>query len=178
MIVSVKRLARSAVIGLMVLGLGVAKPFAADHPDVVVASGTLEGWFLAGSLFHIGEFWMRVSVDTEFNRWLSGGLSHHAVVKLTTHPERIGDERNLRILTGTLKHETAPKPTPTTTNVVGRLPQGDSGLVHVLFLQDDLTGSLGAVTFETADLVTVAAFDAYDGAHVSIVIAIDGQNTR
>jgi hypothetical protein len=157
----------------MLAGVGATRAAADEHPEVVLASGTLESHFLAGSLFHIGEFWIRVSADTEFNHWLSEGLKHNVVVLLTTNPDRFGDQKNVRILSGTLKHEISPKPTPITTNVVGRLPEGDSGFVHVLFLKDEQTGSLGAVTFETADRVVSSAFDVYDGVHISVVIAIE-----
>jgi hypothetical protein len=174
MVLSIKRLACSVVIASMFVGLGATRTLAADRADVIVASGTLDGRFLAAALFHIDEFWMRINTNTEFNRWLSGGLTRKVVVLLTTDPDRFGDRKNTRILTGTLHHETAPQPTPTTTNVVGRLPKGNSGFVHVVFLKDERTGSLGAVTFETADLVTAAAFDIYEGATVSVVISIDG----
>jgi hypothetical protein len=52
------------------------------------------------------------------------------------------------------------------------LPAGNSPVVHVLFLRDELSGSLGAVTFETADLETATKFDPYDNTHINIVIAI------
>ena len=169
---SIAWFARSVVLASMCLVLGTTRTLATDHTDVIVASGTLDGRFLAGALFHIDEFWMRVNTNTEFNRWLSGGLTRKVVVRLTTDPDRFGDRTHTRILSGTLHHETAPQPTPTSTNVVGRLPRGDSGLVHVLFLTDDTTGSLGAVTFETADLATAAAFGVYDGVPVSVIISI------
>ena len=82
------------------------------------------------------------------------------------------DGKSVRILSGRLIHGTAPNPTPVTSNVVGNLPEGNSSVVHILFLKDDLTGTLGAVTFETADLDTARKFDAYDGARVNIVIKI------
>ena len=170
---SMRQLATISVLMCMFAITGASRTFGAGPSEVILASGKLEGRFLAGSLFHIDEFWIRVSTDTEFNRWLSEGLKHNVVVLLTTNPDRFGDQKNVRILSGTLQHGVAPKPTPTTTDVVGRLPEGDSGLVHILFLKDELTGSLGAVTFETADRVVASAFDVYDGAHISIVITID-----
>lgn len=49
-----------------------------------------------------------------------------------------------------------------------------SGTLHgQLFLKDELTGSFGAVTFETADRVTASKFEPYDGAHINIVIQLD-----
>ena len=162
----------------LLLGSGAATGRAAEPKDAVLASGKLESRLLAGSLFHIDEFWIRVAADTEFNRWLSQGLNHNAVVMLTSNADRFGDQKNMRILTGRLNHETAAKLTPTTTDVVGRLPRGDSGLVHTMFIKDELTGSLGAATFETADLVVASAFDKYEGAHVSVVIAIETREIR
>jgi len=92
---------------------------------------------------------------------------------MTAHPDRFADAKNVRILSGTLMHQTAPAPTPAAANVFGNLPPGDSPIVHVLFLKDKLTGSLGAVTFETADLVTAAKFNDYDGTYLNIVIEIE-----
>jgi len=167
-------LARIAVIASMFIGLGATGTVAADHTDVIVASGKLHGRFLADALFHIGEeFWMRVPSDTEFNRWLSQGLKRQVVIVLTTDPARFADAKSTRILSGTLIHNTAPTPTPATTDRVGRLPGGNMSFVHVLFLKDELTGSFGAVTFETADRVTAAKFEPYDGAHINIVIQLD-----
>jgi hypothetical protein len=166
------------VLAAALVAAGATVTFAAEPTEVILASGKLDGRFLAGSLFHIDEFWIRVSEGTEFHRWLAEGLKHNVVVLLTTNPDRFGDMKNVRILSGTLKHIVAPKPTPVTTDVVGRLPEGDSGLVHELFLQDELTGSIGAVTFETADRVVASAFDVYDGTHISIVIAIDPPDKR
>ena len=67
---------------------GATRTFAAESTEVILASGKLEGRFLAGSLFHIDEFWIRVSTGTEFNRWLSEGLKHNVVVLLTTNSDR------------------------------------------------------------------------------------------
>jgi hypothetical protein len=169
---STTRFARIALITSMFIGLGATSSLAAKDGEVVVASGTLDGRFLADSLFHIGEFWMKVSPDTVFHRWLSEGLHKKVVILLTADPSRFADAKNVRILSGTLMHETAPPVTPATTNVVGRLPEGNSGATHILFLKDELTGTLGAVTFETTDLETAAKFHAYDDALVNIVIQI------
>lgn len=168
------RLARTIVVAALLVALG-PTAFAADKAaDGVVASGKLDGRFLARSLFHIDEFWMRVASGTEFHRWLSTGLGRPVVIRLAAGTARLGDERSVRILSGKLVHETAPKPTPTDVDVVGRLPEGDSGFVHVYFVTDDLAGSttLGAVTFESADSATVAKFAAFDGLRVNIVIEI------
>ena len=170
---SIKRLARCAVIVSMFIGLGAARILAAEDAEVIVASGTLDDQFLADALFHIGEFWMRVPPDTVFHRWLSQGIGRKVVIMLTTNPARFADAKNVRILSGTLMHTTAPNPDPVTSNVIGRLPSGNVPVVHVLFLKDELTGSLGAVTFETADLVTAAKFHAYDDAQINIVIEIE-----
>ena len=179
MIVPATRLVRSVLLAVLFVGIGAAGGAAAQQQETIVASGKLESRFLAGSLFHIDEFWIRVTAGTEFNRWLSQGLKHNAVVLLTGNPERFADQKDVRILTGLLHHETAPKPTPVTTDVVGRLPQGDSGLVHVLFVQDEQTGILSTVMLETADRFVVSQFEKFEGARVSIVIAIEtGEKSR
>lgn len=170
---SIKWLARIAVIAPVFIGLGATRTSAAKDTEVVVASGTLGGHVLAGALFHIGEFWMRVTPDTEFHRWLAQGIDRKVVVMLTTNPDRFGDARNVRILSGTLMHGTAPNPTPATTDVIGRLPAGNLPLVHILFLKDELSGSLGPITFETADFDTATKFDPYDDTHTNIVIKIE-----
>jgi len=97
----VSRLGRIAVIASMCIGAGAARLHAAPGADAIVASGTLDGRFLAGSLFHIAEFWMRVAKGTEFHRWLSQGLDHHVVIRLAPDTARSGDEKNVRVLSGT-----------------------------------------------------------------------------
>lgn len=171
---SVQRLARITVIASMGIGGGAARLEADKAADAVVASGTLGGRFLAASLFHIDEFWMQVASGTDFHRWLSQGLGRSVVVRLAADSTQFGDEKNARILSGTLVHETAPKPTSITSDVVGRLPEGDSGLVHVFFVRDEIAASvtLSSVTFETADLATVSKFAAYEGGRVNIIIEI------
>ena len=169
---SARQLARIAVIVSMCILLGTTRTAPADDADVVVASGTLEGNFLAEALFHIGEFWMRVPPDTEFHRWLSQGIRRKVAIMLTANPARFGDATNVRILSGTLMHGTAPNPTPANIDVIGRLPKGNLGMVHILFLKDELTGSLGPITFETSDFETAMKFDACNGTHVNIVIKI------
>lgn len=156
----------------MFIGLGGIRTLAAEDAEVIVASGTLGGRFLADALFHIGEFWMRVPPDTQFHRWLSQGINRKVVIMLTTDPARFGDATNVRILSGMLIRGTAPNPTPATIDVIGRLPAGNLPVVHILFLKDGLTGSLGPITFETADFETAMRFGAYDDTHISIVIEI------
>jgi len=158
---------------MLIVGLGATAALAANGAEVIVASGKLDGQFLADSLFHVGQFWLKVASKTEFHRWLEQGLDKHVVITLTTDSAPSDDVRNVRILTGTLLHGTAPTPTAVTDNVVGNLPEGNSPVVHILFLKDDLTGTLGAVTFETADLDTAAKFKTYDGTRVNIVIKIE-----
>ena len=171
---TISQLGRIAVIASVLIGAGTTRLHADRAADGIVASGKLDGRFLASSLFHIDEFWIKVAGGTEFHRWLSQGLGHPVVVRLAADATRLTDEKNLRILSGMLVHETAPKPTSITTDVVGRLPEGDSGFVHVFFVRDDIAGSgtLGAVTFESADLATVSKFSAFEGARVNIIIEI------
>ena len=85
-----------------------------------------------------------------------------------------GDEPNARVLSGTLSHQMAPKPTSIDSDVVGRLPRGDSGFVHEYFVSDAIAGAvtLSPVTFETADSATVAKFSPFEGGRVTIVIEI------
>jgi hypothetical protein len=168
-----KWLARTAVIVSIFIGLGATRTLAAEGTEVVVVSGTLDGRFLARALFHVGEFWMRVPADTEFNRWLSQGVDRKVVIRLMSDPARFADVKNVRILSGTLKRGISPDPTPNTVDVVGRLPEGDSPVVNVLFLQNELTGGFNAITFETADLATAMKFDPYDDKHIDIVIELE-----
>jgi hypothetical protein len=167
-----KSLASIAIAALVILGADSTHASTAKNAEVIVASGTLDGKFLADALFHIGEFWMRVPSNTEFHRWLEQGLDRKVVVALTHTGAQIGDEKNVRFLSGTLVHGTAPNPTANTTNVVGRLAKGDLPFVHLLFLKDDATGTFGAVTFETADSATAAKFEGLDNKHITIAIRI------
>ena len=125
--------------------------------DVNVASGKLAHHYFTNDLFRIDKLWMQVAPDTVFHRWLSQGINGEAAVVLTAAPEKFGDRRNVRILSGRLMHETAPRTSP---------------IVHMMFLQDEQTGSAGAVTFETDDRRIAQKFDAFDGRDVSIVIVI------
>jgi hypothetical protein len=164
--------ARAALVVFVFIAPRSTPLLAAADADVVVASGRLDGQLLGKSLFHVGALWIRVPAGTEFHRWLAQGLDRNVVITLTANASRFGDEKNLRILSGTLIQETAPAPTPNTTNVVGSLPEGDLPFVHILFLKDEVTGTLGAATFETADFVTAAKFDGLDNKHVNIVIQL------
>ena len=129
----------------------------AAHADVTVASGKLEHHFMTNDLFHIDELWMQVESDTVFHRWLSQGINDHVAITLTTDPGRFGDRPSVKILTGKMMRGVDP---------------GTSPIVHMIFLRDELTGSLGAVTFETDDPVTALKFDGFDDTEVSIVIEI------
>lgn len=169
---SIKWLARIAVIVSIFIGLGATRTLAADDADVIVASGTLDGWLFAPTLFHIGEFWMRVPAHTEFNRWLSQGIHREVVIRIVTDPARFADVKNVRILSGKLMHVTAPDPTPATEDPVGRLPIGNLAFVHELFLENELTGGFSAISFETADFETALKFHAHDDTQINIVIEI------
>ena len=129
----------------------------AQKKDVTVASGKLEHHYFTNDLFHIDKLWMQISSDTLFHKWLSQAINDKVVITMTAHPEKFGDRKNVRILTGRLIHQLAPSETP---------------IVHILFLQDEALGTLGAVTFETDDPVTAFRFDGYDDTIVSIVIQI------
>jgi hypothetical protein len=168
---SIKWVARFVVMASVFISLGAIRAGAAEG-DVIVASGTLDDRFLASGLFHIGEFWMRVPSHTEFHRWLSQGIHRTVVIGIVTDATRSGDVKNVRLLSGTLIHQSAPNPTANMVDRVGRLPRGDLSMVHMLFLKDELTGTFSAITFETADAATALKFDAYDDAHINIVIEI------
>ena len=170
---SVGSLVRIGVIGSMCAAFGAPGTLRAQQADVVVASGTLDDRFLHESLFHIGEFWIRVPSHTEYNRWLSQGIGHRIVILLTDDPAKFGDVQNVRILSGTLIHNIAPNPTPMTEDVIGRLPEGNMGFVHILFLKDELTGSFGPITFETSDQVEATKFEAYNGKPINIVLQLE-----
>ena len=112
---------------------------------------------MTNDLFRINDFWMRVTPDTEFHRWLSQGVDRHVSITLTTHPERYGDSRNVRILTGTLIHNTSV----------------DASLIlHILYVQDPQTRAFSPITFETVDQRTAAKWDEFDNGEISAVIRI------
>jgi hypothetical protein len=145
---------------------------AVERADVTIADGKLIHSRFSSELFRIDELWMRVTKETEFHRWLSQGIDRNVAIVLTTNTARLGDEAGSRILTGRLMHQTAPNPTPNTVDAVGQLPPGNLPMVHIVFLRDDRTGTLGAVTLQTSDRATARKFDGFDDANVSIVIKI------
>jgi hypothetical protein len=151
------RAVRAAVLLSLCATVGAA---AAPRPaarDVTIASGTLKHHFFTNDLFRIDKLWMQVAPDTLFHRWLSQGINGRVAVVLTRTPEKFGDHTNVRILSGRLMHQTAPRTSP---------------IVHMMFLTDEQTGATGAVTFETDDHATAQKFDAFDDRDVSIVIEI------
>lgn len=149
---------RALLLVVLGLGVGAAQPTAGDA-DVIVVSGKLAHHRLTDELFHIGDLWMQVVPDTQFHRWLSQGIDRHVVVTLTATPATFADRDRdtARILRGALMHGTSPNTSP---------------IVHIIFLKDELSGSVGAVTFETNDPVIAKKFDAFDDGEVGIIIEI------
>ena len=170
---AVRRFAQMLAVAVMALSLGATRASASPDADVLVASGTLDDHYLDRDLFHIGEFWMQVPSKTQFHRWLLDGMNRRVDILITTDPKRFSDEKNVRILDGTLMHQTAPKPTASSVDVKGALPDGNLAVVHVLFLKDETTGTFGPITFETSDFATASKFDAYDDRHIAIIIKIE-----
>jgi hypothetical protein len=148
-------------------------PGTAAMADVTIAAGKLERHRSGSELFQIDELWIRVAEDTEFHRWLSQGVDRQVALVLTANTARLADEAGMRILTGKLIHQTAPNPTPNTVDVVGQLPPGNLPMVHIVFLRDELTATIGAVTLQTSDRETASRFEGFDDALVSIVIRIE-----
>ena len=171
--ISVRRLLQIVILAFVVIGVGTTRASAASGADVIVASGTLDDHYLDRDLFHIGEFWMQVPANTQFHRWLMEGMNRRVVILLANDTRRFSDEKNVRILDGTLMHQTAPKPTASSVDVKGALPDGNLAVVHVLFLKDETTGTFGPITFETSDFATASKFDAYDDRHIAIIIKIE-----
>jgi len=154
--------ARLFLVGLCLLAgapaiSGLVRPVPGDK-EVAVASGTLVHHELTDDLFHIDNLWMKVKPDTAFHRWLMQGVDRTAFVILTTNPARFLDADNVRILPGRLMHNTTP--------AEGGPP------MHVLFLKDELTRSLGAVTFQTDDPAIVKKVEPFCGAPISVIIEI------
>jgi hypothetical protein len=148
------------LLALLVLSACVSRPVIPILDRNVIASGTLEHHALTDDLFRIDDFWMRVTPDTEFHRWLSQGVDRHVSIRLTTTPGRYGDSREVRILTGTLIHNTA----------------FDAMIVtHVLYVQDPQTRVLSPITFETVDGSTARKWDGYDNGEISVVIRLGKQ---
>lgn len=148
---------RTLLLVLLLTGASASGQTVAQDADVTVVSGQLAHHRLTNDLFHINDLWMQVTPDTQFHRWLSQGINRDVVILLTATPGKFGDRDNVRILSGKLMHGTAPATSP---------------IVHVMFLEDELTGSIGAVTFQTDDSVTARKFDAFDDEDVSIIIEI------
>ena len=134
-----------------------AEDVAGQESEITLASGTLAHHRLTNDLFHIDDLWMKVAPDTEFHRWLSQGVGRTVSVVLTSNVDRFADIKNVRLLSGTLIHETAPTTSP---------------VVHMLFFRDERTASLGAVTFQTDDLATAMKFDSFEGEKAGVIIAI------
>jgi len=146
-----------ALLTLLVLSACVSRPVIPILDRNVITSGTLEHHALTNDLFRIDAFWMRVTPDTEFHRWLSQGVDRHAIIELSTAPARYADTPTTRILTGTLIHNTSI----------------DAMIVtHILYVQDPATRALSAITFETVDAATARQWDAFDNGEVSVVIKV------
>jgi hypothetical protein len=131
---------------------------APDDKEVAVATGTLVHHELTDDLFHIDNLWMKVKPGTAFHRWMMQGVDRTAFVIVTTNPERFLDADNVRILPGRLMHNTT--------------PDEDGPPMHLLFLKDELTGSLGAVTFQTDDPAIVKKVEPFCDTRISVIIGI------
>jgi hypothetical protein len=112
---------------------------------------------MTNSLCHVDDLWMQVEPGTEFHRWLLAGVGSRIDIVLTRQPERFGDDRSARILSGTLVHTTSPD---------------GSGLIHQFYLRDKALGTTGPITFETKLLDRAHRFDGYDGVEVSLVMLL------
>jgi hypothetical protein len=145
------------LLALLTIAACVSRPVIPILDRSLIASGTLDHHVMTNDLFRINDFWMRVTPDTEFHRWLSRGVDRHVSISLTTTPERYGDSPNVRILTGTLIHNTA----------VGAMV-----VTHILYVQDPATRVLSPIAFETVDLHTAAKWDNFDNGEVSVVIRV------
>lgn len=130
---------------------------------ITVVRDTLEHHRITNDLFHVHRLWMRVEPGTEFHRWLSQASGGDIAIVLTTEPDSFGDMHDVRILTGTLNHGTAPR---------------DTSVQHIICIRDALTGSVGPITFQTDDLATALLFDAYAGRRASIVMRITQSGPR
>jgi hypothetical protein len=148
---------RRAACAAMLTLIIAAMPAARKNGDVTVASGKLVHHALTDDLFHIDRLWMRVPSDTEFHRWLSQGINRKVEIVLTYNPRPFDDVAGVRVLTGTMTHNTAPSAKP---------------VVHILFLRDEATGSLGPITFQTTDDRLARKFDDFDSGDVSLVMRL------
>ena len=126
--------------------------------EVMIVSGSLAHHALTDDMFRIGELWMQVISNTEFHRWLSQGIDRNVSIILTPRPDRFADAKGVRILTGTMIHNTAPNAAP---------------IVHEMFLKDVMTGAFSSVVFQTTDPAIAKTFDYFDNAEVSVVIQIN-----
>jgi hypothetical protein len=135
----------------------VVEYLATMQTEITMVAGTLGHHAQTAALFHIGDVWMRVAPNAEFSRWLSQGVDRHAAIIIAANPERFGDVKGMRILTGTLIHDTQPNTSPP---------------VHELFLKDLMTGAFSAVTFETTNPSIAKTFDFFDNPEVSLIIQI------
>lgn len=125
--------------------------------DVPVACGRLAQDRSPDNLFHVGELWLHAPRGSVMDRWLSQAANGQVAVTLTSHPDVYGDQSNVKILTGTLQHNTAPYGLAT---------------IHIVFMRDEVTGTLGPITFETTAFGVASQFDRYTGKDVSIVVRV------
>jgi hypothetical protein len=124
---------------------GLVEHLATMQTEVTMVAGTLVHHLMTADRFHIGDV------------WLSQGVDQHVAIILTADPERFVDVKGVRILTGTLIHDTKPNTWPA---------------VHELFLKDLMTGAFSAVTFETTNPSIAKTFDFFDNPEVSVIIQI------
>ena len=129
----------------------------ASQTEVILAEGNLVHHKATNALFHIGSLWMRVNTGTLLHRWLESGSGNRAAIALTTDPDRYADLPNIRIFTGRLIHQIDPRESP---------------LVHLFLLQDEETGGISPIMFETKDRMLMALFDEWSEMTVSIVIEV------
>jgi hypothetical protein len=125
--------------------------------DVPVACGRLAQDRSHVNLFHVGELWLHAPTGSIMNRWLLQAADAQVAVTLTSRPDTYGDSPDVKILTGTLQHNTAPRGLAT---------------IHIVFMRDEVTGTIGPVTFETTTFGVASRFDRYTGKNVSIVIRV------
>src|SRR5689334_11244738 len=125
--------------------------------DVPVVCGRLTQDRSHDNLFRVGELWLHARRGSVMDRWLSQAANRRVVVTLTSHPDAYGDRANVKILTGTLQHNTAPRGMTT---------------IHIVFMRDEMTGTLGPITFETTAFNVASRFDRYTGKDVSIVVRV------
>jgi len=152
---------RGVLVWVLAAGTAIAlaeAPARADAPprqDVTLIAGKLAHHRLTNDLFHINGLWMRVEHGTVFHRWLLRASGREVAIAMTDNPSRFADLPDVRILSGRLIHQTVPSATP---------------IVHIVFLTDSRTGTIGAVKFETKDRLIAALFDEWSDSEVSVVI--------